>query len=151
MPNTNNIYSQTQKKYMNSEKKISALWNKFICFLLGHTHTFICERCGKVVNEEDNDNCLKRFRFYLYGHNREYKGSLRIKSGTKKYELDLKTDELRLLEFEAVENEESIERKAVYKPTCVYIDAINDDNAIRKANNYLFGVKRSARITEVTK
>ena len=136
---------------MNSEKKISALWNKFLCFLLGHTHTFICERCGKVVNEEENDNCLKRFRFYLYGHNREYKGSLRIKSGTQKYELDMKTDELRLLEFETVENEESTERKAEYKPTCVYIDAINDANAIRKANNYLFGVKRSARITEVKK
>ena len=136
---------------MNSEKKISALWNKFICFLLGHTHTFICERCGKVVNEEDNDNCLKRFRFYLYGHNREYKGSLRIKSGTQKYELDMKTDELRLLEFETMENNGNTERVAKYKPTCVYIDAINDANAIRKANNYLFGVKRSARITEVKK
>ena len=136
---------------MNSEKKISALWNKFLCFLIGHTHTFICERCGKVVNEEDNDNCLKRFRFYLYGHNREYKGSLRIKSGTKKYELDMKTDELRLLEFEEVENNGITERVASYKPTCVYIDAINDANAIRKANNYLFGVKRSARITEVKK
>ena len=136
---------------MNSGKKISALWNKLLCFILGHTNTVICERCGKLVNEEDNDNCWKRFRFYLYGHNREYKGSLRIKSGTKKYELDLKTDELRLLEFETVENEESTERKAVYKPTCVYIDAINDANAIRKANNYLFGVKRSARITEVKK
>ena len=136
---------------MNSEKKISALWNKFLCFLLGHTHTFICERCGKVVNEEDNDNCLKRFRFYLYGHNREYKGSLRIKSGTQKYELDMKTDELRLLEFEEVENNGITERVARYKPTCVYIDAINDANAIRKANNYLFGVKRSARITEVKK
>ena len=136
---------------MNSEKKISALWNKFLCFLLGHTHTFICERCGKVVNEEDNDNCLKRFRFYLYRHNREYKGSLRIKSGTQKYELDMKTDELRLLEFEEVENNGITERVARYKPTCVYIDAINDANAIRKANNYLFGVKRSARITEVKK
>ena len=89
---------------MNSGKKISALWNKFLCFLLGHTHTFICERCGKIVNEEDNDNCWKRFRFYLYGHNREYKGSLRIKSGTQKYELDMKTNELRVLEFEVVEN-----------------------------------------------
>ena len=136
---------------MNSEKKISALWNKFLCFLIGHTHTFICERCGKVVNEENNYNCLKRFRFYLYGHNREYKGSLRIKSGTQKYELDMKTDELRLLEFEMIENDGITERKAVYKPTCVYIDAINDANAIRKANNYLFGVKRSARITEVKK
>ena len=136
---------------MNSEKKISALWNKFLCFLLGHTHTFICERCGKVVNEENNYNCLKRFRFYLYGHNREYKGSLRIKSGTQKYELDMKTDELRLLEFEEVENNGITERVARYKPTCVYIDAINDANAIRKANNYLFGVKRSARITEVKK
>ena len=136
---------------MNSEKKISALWNKFLCFLLGHTHTFICERCGKVVNEENNYNCLKRFRFYLYGHNREYKGSLRIKSGTQKYELDMKTDELRLLEFEVVENNGITERVARYKPTCVYIDAVNDTNAIRKANNYLFGVKRSARITEVKK
>lgn len=136
---------------MNSEKKISALWNKVLCFLLGHTHTFICERCGKVVNEENNYNCLKRFRFYLYRHNREYKGSLRIKSGTKKYELDMMTDELRLLEFETMEDNENTERIAKYKPTCVYIDAVNDTNAIRKANNYLFGVKRSTRITEVKK
>ena len=136
---------------MNSGKKISALWNKFLCFLLGHTHTFICERCGKIVNEEDNDNCLKRFRFYLYGHNRDFKGSLRIKTGTTKYELDLKTNELRVLEFEISENEGYTERAAEYKPTCVYIDAINDANAIRKANNYLFGVKRAARITEVKK
>ena len=136
---------------MNSGKKISALWNKLLCFILGHTNTVICERCGKLVNAEDNDNCWKRFRFYLYRHNREYKGSLRIKSGTQKYELDMKTDELRLLEFESVENNGITERVARYKPTCVYIDAINDANAIRKANNYLFGVKRSARITEVTK
>ena len=136
---------------MNSEKKISALWNKFICFLLGHTHTFICERCGKVVNEEDNDNCLKRFRFRLYRNNREFKGSLQLKTGMTKYELDLKTNELRVLEFEVVENNGITERVARYKPTCVYIDAINDANAIRKANNYLFGVKRSARITEVKK
>ena len=136
---------------MNSEKKISALWNKFLCFLLGHTHTFICERCGKVVNEEDNYNCLKRFRFRLYRNNREFKGSLQLKTGMTKYELDMKTNELRVLEFEVVENNGITERVARYKPTCVYIDAINDANAIRKANNYLFGVKRSARITEVKK
>ena len=136
---------------MNSEKKISALWNKFLCFLLGHTHTFICERCGKVVNDEDNDNCLKRFRFRLYRNNREFKGSLQLKTGMTKYELDMKTNELRVLEFEVVENNGITERVARYKPTCVYIDAINDANAIRKANNYLFGVKRSARITEVIK
>ena len=136
---------------MNSEKKISALWNKFLCFLLGHTHTFICERCGKVVNEEDNYNCLKRFRFRLYRNNREFKGSLQLKTGMTKYELDMKTNELRVLEFEVVENNGITERVARYKPTCVYIDAINDANAIRKANNYLFGVKRAARITEVTK
>lgn len=136
---------------MNSEKKISALWNKFLCFLLGHTHTFICERCGKVVNDEDNYNCLKRFRFRLYRNNREFKGSLQLKTGMTKYELDMKTNELRVLEFEVVENNGITERVARYKPTCVYIDAINDANAIRKANNYLFGVKRSARITEVKK
>ncbi len=136
---------------MNSGKKISALWNKFLCFLLGHTHTFICERCGKVVNDEDNDNCLKRFRFRLYRNNREFKGSLQLKTGMTKYELDMKTNELRVLEFEVVENNGITERVARYKPTCVYIDAINDANAIRKANNYLFGVKRSARITEVKK
>ena len=136
---------------MNSEKKISALWNKFICFLLGHTHTFICERCGKVVNEENNYNCLKSFRFRLYRNNREFKGSLQLKTGMTKYELDMKTNELRVLEFEEVENNGITERVARYKPTCVYIDAINDANAIRKANNYLFGVKRSARITEVKK
>ena len=136
---------------MNSGKKIYALWNKFLCFLLGHTHTFICERCGKVVNEEDNYNCLKRFRFRLYRNNREFKGSLQLKTGMTKYELDMKTNELRVLEFEVVENNGITERVAKYKPTCVYIDAINDANAIRKANNYLFGVKRSARITEVKK
>ena len=136
---------------MNSGKKISALWNKFLCFLLGHTHTFICERCGKVVNEEDNDNCLKRFRFRLYRNNREFKGSLQLKTGMTKYELDMKTNELRVLEFEVVENNGIMERVARYKPTCVYIDAINDANAIRKANNYLFGVKRADRITEVKK
>ena len=136
---------------MNSGKKISALWNKFLCFLLGHTHTFICERCGKVVNDEDNYNCLKRFRFRLYRNNREFKGSLQLKTGMTKYELDMKTNELRVLEFEVVENNGITERVARYKPTCVYIDAINDANAIRKANNYLFGVKRSARITEVKK
>ena len=65
--------------------------------------------------------------------------------------LDMKTNELRVLEFEVVENNGITERVARYKPTCVYIDAINDANAIRKANNYLFGVKRSARITEVKK
>ena len=119
--------------------------------MLGHTHTFICERCGKVVNEEDNDNCLKRFRFRLYRNNREFKGSLQLKTGMTKYELDMKTNELRVLEFEVVENNGITERVARYKPTCVYIDAINDANAIRKANNYLFGVKRSARITEVKK
>ena len=136
---------------MNSGKKIYALWNKLLCFIFGHTHTFICERCGKVVNEEVNYACWKRFRFYLYRHNRDFKGSLRIKTGTTKYELDLKTNELRVLEFEISENEGYTERAAEYKPTCVYIDAINDANAIRKANNYLFGVKRAARITEVTK
>lgn len=135
---------------MNSEKKISALWNKLVCFILGHTHTFICERCGKVVNEEDNDNCLKRFRFYLYGQS-HFEGSLQIKPGMITYELDMKTNELRVLEFETSDIEGHVERKATYKPTCVYINAINDANAIRKANNYLFGVKRSARITEVIK
>lgn len=136
---------------MNSEKKIFALWNKLVCFILGHTHTFICERCGKVVNEENNDNCWKRFRFYLYGHGSHFEGSLQLKTGMTKYELDMKTNELRVLEFEVVENNGITERVARYKPTCVYIDAINDANAIRKANNYLFGVKRSARITEVIK
>lgn len=136
---------------MNSGKKISALWNKLLCFIFGHTHTFICERCGKVVNEEDNYNCLKRFRFRLYRNNREFKGSMQLKTGMTKYELDMKTNELRVLEFEVVENNGITERVAKYKPTCVYIDAINDANAIRKANNYLFGVKRSARITEVKK
>ena len=136
---------------MNSGKKISALWNKLMCFLLGHTHTAICERCGKIVDEENNDHCLKRFRFYLYGHGQQFKGSLQLKPGMIKYELDLKTNELRKLKFETIENQEGTTRRnAEYKPTCVYIDAINDSNAIRKANNYLFGVKRAARITEVT-
>lgn len=145
---------------MNLEKKISALLAKLVCFLIGHTQTVICERCGKLVDEEANYNVWKRFRLYtFYGKvTKEHKGSLKIKTGCKKYELDLKTNELRLLKFKTTteKNNKGVEtgnvrREAEYKPTCVYIDASNDKNAIRKANNYIFSIKTGVRITEVTK
>jgi hypothetical protein len=41
-------------------------------------------------------------------------------------------------------------RKAKYDPFCVYIDAMNDETAIRKANNYIRTVKRGVIIKHVS-
>lgn len=144
---------------MSFEKKISTLWNKFICWLLGHTHNVICIRCGKMVDEGNNHPLFKRWKKNLHrrkGGSKVYRGSLAMKHNLIKYSINLKTNELRRVQYESTfivnEHGEKVnKRSAEYDPLCVYIDAMNDKNAIRKANNYLFGIKAGVRITEVTK
>ena len=69
----------------------------------------------------------------------------------------MKTNALMLVEYEKVTERtysgkgfKVIQRKAKFDPLLVYIDACNDDNAIRKANDYLFGIKKGVKITHVT-
>lgn len=146
---------------MNLENRISALLNKFLCFLKGHKGSIVCLRCGKLIEENDG-NLFKRIKFNIYAiwaEKYRYKGSIPVKSGCGKYELNLKTNELRLLEYETEfaldenghKTKEVISRKAKHNPNCVYFDAINDKNAIRKANNYIYGIKKNVRITKISK
>lgn len=146
---------------MNSENRIYALLNKCLCFLKGHKGTIVCVRCGRLI-EENNGNLFKRAKFNLYEKWSDmfgYKGSIAVKDGCCKYELNLKTNELRLLRYEkefvkdeyGKETKEIKRRKAIYNPNCVYFDAVNDKNAIRKANNYIYGIKKNVKILKVTK
>lgn len=147
---------------MNSGKRISAWWNSLLCWLFGHSLTTICTRCGKFVDLEGTKRPTLEERINNYFKNRKerklnpdkplFKGSLKLIPGMKKYSINLKTNELRLVEY-IRENDFSghvTARKAKYDPLCVYIDAVNDENAIRKANNYIRGVKRGVVITYVS-
>ncbi|HLP03849.1 MAG TPA: hypothetical protein VK152_00330 [Paludibacter sp.] len=102
-------------------------------------------------------------------HEPEFKGSLKLKPGLTKYSLNMKTNELKTVsyteDYEAIrDNKGEIKydkdgfplmrvksRKAKFDPMLVYIDAMNDETAIRKANNYLFGIKPGVKITQVTR
>ncbi|MDR2825003.1 MAG: hypothetical protein LBB41_07390 [Prevotellaceae bacterium] len=76
-----------------------------------------------------------------------YKGSLRKKTDMIKYELDIKENKLYRLKYIIDENGR---KRAKYKPTCVYFDAINDTNAIRKANKTIYSIKVGCRIDNVS-
>lgn len=143
---------------MSLGKTISAWWNNIICFLFGHTLTNVCQRCGKYVGlqgairptlEERINNWWKTRKDK---EKQEYKGSVKLKTGLKKYSLNLKTNELRLAEYieEKDLNDKVIKRKAKYDPLLVFIDAMNDNVAIRKANNYLFNIKQGVTIKYIT-
>jgi hypothetical protein len=143
---------------MNLGKKISAWFNSMLCFLFGHTQTNVCERCGKYVGLKDMIRPTLEDRINAWWKKRkkkaepEFKGSLKIKAGLKKYSINLKTNELMLVDYieEKDGDNKVISRKAKYDPLLVYIDAMNDEVAIRKANNYLFGIKQGVTITYVT-
>lgn len=160
---------------MNSEKKISAWWNSLLCFLFGHSLTYVCNRCGKVVDLkgkkrdtlEDRINAWYSSRKKIKKESLEYRGSLAIKPGLIKYELNLAKNTLRRVpvieERETVRDKygrkiidkdggpktKIVKRKAQYDACCIYLDAMNDTRAIEKANNYLFGRKRGVLITQV--
>ena len=140
-------------------KRISAWWNNLLCFFIGHTLTTVCTRCGKLVNLHGKKKLTLEERINAWWNNRnksvqpEYKGSVKLKTGLKKYSINMKTNELRLVDYLVEEDKDGkvSKRKAKYDPLLVYIDAMNDETAIRKANNYLCGVKPGVRIKEVTK
>lgn len=144
---------------MISGKKILAWWNNLLCFLFGHSQTFVCTRCGKIVNLENTvPSTLEERINALFDRKKKkegnYVGSIRIKPGLRKYELNLAKNTLRLVETQDEQvgygDNAKIKHKAVYDPCCVYLDAVNNENALRKANRYLFGVKRGATIKEVS-
>jgi len=163
---------------MNLGKRISAWWNNSLCWLFGHSRTTVCTRCGKLVDLEGTERPTLEDRINGYFRNRKtnkerindpkFKGSLKLTAGLKKYSINLLTNELRLVEYDEdkemvldfegnpkVDKNNSViykttARKAAHNPSCVYIDAANDENAIRKANNYIRGIKSGVRITEVT-
>ena len=157
---------------MNLGKKISVNWGKILCVLLGHTSTTICLRCGKFVDMKGvKQSFWKRFVNYLrkIKAEKEFKGSLRIVPGMKKYAINLLTNELTLLnvetdfdfvydnqgnkvlDTEGNEVQEVKQIKAEYNPAMMYIDAINDTNAIRKTNNFLRYVKSGVLVNKVSK
>jgi hypothetical protein len=158
---------------MNLGKKISAWWNSLLCLLFGHTLTTVCTRCGKFVDLEGTKRLTLEARINRYfgktKKEKEFKGSLNLVPGMNKYSINLKTNELRLMQYDVksevihdkngnqkytrrfgAKKVKIISRKAQYDPFCVYIDAANDENAIRKANNYIRGVKRGVVIKHVT-
>lgn len=141
---------------MNLGKRISAWWNKLLCWLLGHSLTTICTRCGQLVDLEGTSRPTLEERINNYfGKNKTkkvFKGSLKLKTGLKKYSINLLTNELRLVEYHEEKDLSGkvTSRKSKYDPLCVYIDAMNDEVAIRKANNYIRGVKRGVVITYVS-
>jgi hypothetical protein len=161
---------------MNSGKKISAWWNNLLCFLFGHSLTYVCTRCGKVVDLKGKKRTTLEDRINTWwnsyskktiANEPEYKGSLALKKGLFKYELDLQKDTLSLVpvvqETELIKDKKGnlkygsdgfpktrvVKRKAKFNPCCVYIDAMSDKVAISKANNYLFGRKKGVVITRV--
>ena len=91
---------------MNLGKRISAWWNSLLCFVFGHTLTNVCTRCGKVVNLKGTQrkNFEERINSWwktkTENKDKEYKGSLKLKAGLKKYSINLKTNELRLVDYE---------------------------------------------------
>jgi hypothetical protein len=141
---------------MNSGKRISAWWNSLLCWLFGHSLTTICTRCGKFVDLEGTKRLTLEERINRYfsktKKGKEFKGSLKLVPGMKKYSINLKTNELREVDYSEDLNlmDNKKIREAKYDPFCVYIDAVNDNNAIRKANNYIRGVKRGVVITYVS-
>lgn len=141
---------------MNSGKRISAWWNSLLCWLFGHSLTTICTRCGKFVDLEGTKRPTLEERINRYfsktKKEKQFKGSLKLVPGMKKYSINLKTNELREVDYSEEMNmmDNRKIREAKYDPLCVYIDAINDENAIRKANNYIRGVKRGVVITYVS-
>lgn len=146
---------------MSLGKRISRAWNSFVCLIVGHTQSYVCTRCGKVVNLQGTKRKTLEERINGYfaqrkankGKTEKYDGSLKIKPGLHKYAINLKTNELSIVAYDTEYDFEGNvkSRKAKFDPCCVYIDAMNDDVAIRKANNYLFGIKRGVVIKEVTK
>lgn len=145
---------------MNSGKKISLLWNKLLCFLFGHTLTTICTRCGKLVDLEGTKRPSLEDRINSWWANRGktkvYKGSLKVNHNLRKYSINLKTNELREVDLKVSERvgpngHIKTHYEATYDPYCVYIDALNDDVAIRKANTVLLGLKKGIRIKHITR
>lgn len=161
---------------MNSGKGISNWWNNMLCYFLGHTPTAVCNRCGKFVDLAGTKRLTLEERINAWWKNRKnvttgpkYKGSLKLVPGLKKYSINIKTNELKEVVY--TENTEVVRdkygfrkwkkngdsqtkvvtRKAEYEPFCVYIDAMNDETAVRKANNYMYTIKSGVRITAVTK
>ena len=139
-------------------KKISAWWNNLLCFFIGHTLTTVCTRCGKLVNLHGKKKLTLEQRLNNWWNNRnkpkeDYKGSVKLKTGLKKYSINMKTNELRLVDYLVEEDKDGkvTKRKTKYDPLLVYIDASNDENAIRKANNYLCGIKPGIKIHRVLK
>lgn len=145
---------------MISGKKISAWWNSLLCFLFGHSLTYVCNRCGKIVNLENTvPSTLEERINALFDRKKKkeanYVGSIRIKPGLQKYELNLAKNTLRLVETQdeviGTGDKTKIKHKAAYNPCCVYLDALKDEIALSKANKYLFGIKRGVVIKEISK
>lgn len=143
---------------MNLGKRILKWCNRIgvLCFLMGHTENNICRRCGKIVSEP-RYHLFKRLKAYLIGcfsgvDNRNYVGSLKVNSGMTKYELDVNNNQLYRLSIvdEHLING-TIKRKAVKDNNCIYIDAINDTNALKKSNKIMRELKNNVVLTQVTK
>lgn len=131
-------------------------WNKFLCWLLAHKGDNVCQRCGRLIDLEENDSLLKRLRFKLYRAYSDkpdvYKGSLKNRPGLNIYELDMADNTLRLLEIDVKNLEDgAMQRHAKYNPVCHYIYASNEKNAIRKANNHLRLFKNGIHIKKLNK
>lgn len=128
------------------------------CFWTGHTQTNVCQKCGKLVNlaGKPASTLEQRINEWWNAINRKkkpiFEGSLMLKPGMIKYELDLKTNVLSRLHYdeERLSTGKVISRNAHYKPTCMYFDAMNDNVAVRKANKMLFGIKKGIRIEKVS-
>jgi len=156
-------------------KRLRVVWNHFICFLFGHTQTVICKRCGKFVDLAGKKKLTLEGKINAWWKNRktlksdtEYKGSLKLVPGLKKYSINIKTNELReviytdeviswVLNPDGTEKKDAdgnpipdkVKHKAEHNQFCVYIDAMNDAVAIRKANNYMYSIKDGVEITKV--
>ena len=142
--------------------------------MFGHSLTTVCTRCGAFVDLEGTTRKTLEERINAYfskkeaKQDKEYKGSLKLVPGLKKYSINLKTNELRLVDYKTdfdfeldangvIKLDKSgepivkkVNRKATYDPFLMYIDASNDTNAIRKANGFIRTVKRGVVITCVS-
>lgn len=141
---------------MNLGRVISVRWTKFKCWALGHTNSVVCLRCGRLVDLNNNHSVLSRWKWNMWNGGVLYHGSVRVRPGMICYSLNVHTNELRRLgvkERELTVGNDSVELKkeAEYDPMCVYLEAVNDKNAIRKANNFMFSVKSGVRIKEISK
>lgn len=156
-------------------KRVSGWWNSLMCFLFGHSLTTVCTRCGKFVDLKGKKKLTIEERLNNYFAKRsklkepEYKGSLKLVPGLHKYSINMRTNELSLVNYseeigpltdkkgnkilDKRGNEKTgvTKRVAKYDPSMVYIDAMNDEVAIRKANEFFRTIKDGVKITQVTK